>query len=131
MAEEKPRQFVGSVEFKKGLEGAITNESAISYVDGANGKLIYRGYSIDDLCAGGGGYEETAYLLLNGKLPTRSELDIFNADLALAPHYPPGSERPDRAHRQQMPPHEHAAHRRLHARLPEPEGIRGDGGERL
>ena len=83
MAEEKPREFVGSVEFKKGLEGAITNESAISYVDGANGKLIYRGYSIDDLCAGGGGYEETAYLLLNGKLPTRSELDIFNADLAL------------------------------------------------
>ncbi len=83
MAEEKPRQFVGSVEFKKGLEGAITNESAISYVDGANGKLIYRGYSIDDLCAGGGGYEETAYLLLNGKLPTRSELDVFNADLAL------------------------------------------------
>ena len=84
MAEEKPRQFVGSVEFKKGLEGAITNESAISYVDGANGKLIYRGYSIDDLCAGGGGYEETAYLLLNGKLPTRSELDVFNADLPCA-----------------------------------------------
>jgi len=82
MAEEKPRQFVGSVEFKKGLEGAITNESAISYVDGANGKLIYRGYSIDDLCAGGGGYEETAYLLLYGKLPNRGELDAFSADLA-------------------------------------------------
>ncbi len=75
MAEEKPRQFVGKTEFKKGLEGAITNESAISYVDGANGKLIYRGYSIDDLCAGGGGYEETAYLLIDGELPTKAQLD--------------------------------------------------------
>ncbi len=82
MAEEKPRQFVGKTEFKKGLEGAITNESRISYVDGQNGKLIYMGYSIDDLCAGGGGYEETAYLLLNGRLPKAAELDAFRADLA-------------------------------------------------
>ena len=82
MSEEKPRQFVGKAEFKKGLEGAITNESSISYVDGANGKLIYRGYSIDDLCAGGGGYEETAYLLLNGNLPKKAELETFKADLA-------------------------------------------------
>ena len=80
---KNPANSLAAWEFKKGLEGAITNESAISYVDGANGKLIYRGYSIDDLCAGGGGYEETAYLLLNGKLPTRAELDVFNADLAL------------------------------------------------
>jgi citrate synthase len=82
MAEEKPRQFVGKTEFKKGLEGAITNESSISYVDGANGKLIYRGFSIDDLCAGGGGFEETAYLLINGELPTKAQLDAFNKDLA-------------------------------------------------
>ncbi len=82
MAEEKPRQFVGSTEFKKGLEGAITNESSISYVDGANGKLIYRGYSIDDLCQGGGGYEETAYLLIDGELPKRAQLEAFKKDLA-------------------------------------------------
>jgi citrate synthase len=82
MAEEKPRQFVGKTEFKKGLEGAITNESAISYVDGANGKLIYRGFSIDDLCAGGGGYEETAYLLIDGLLPTKAQLDAFSKDIA-------------------------------------------------
>ncbi len=82
MAEEKPRQFVGKTEFKKGLEGAITNESAISYVDGANGKLIYRGFSIDDLCAGGGGYEETAYLLIDGLLPTKDQLDAFSKDIA-------------------------------------------------
>ena len=82
MAEEKPRQFVGKTEFKKGLEGAITNESSISYVDGANGKLIYRGFSIDDLCAGGGGFEETAYLLIDGELPTKAELGAFSKDLA-------------------------------------------------
>ncbi len=82
MAEEKPRQFVGKTEFKKGLEGAITNESSISYVDGANGKLIYRGFSIDDLCQGGGGYEETAYLLIDGELPKKDQLDAFKEDLA-------------------------------------------------
>jgi len=82
MAEEKPRQFVGKTEFKKGLEGAITNESSISYVDGANGKLIYRGFSIDDLCAGGGGFEETAYLLIDGELPTKTQYDAFSKDLA-------------------------------------------------
>jgi citrate synthase len=82
MAEEKPRQFVGKTEFKKGLEGAITNESSISYVDGANGKLIYRGFSIDDLCQGGGGYEETAHLLIDGELPKKAQLDAFKKDLA-------------------------------------------------
>ncbi len=82
MAEEKSRQFVGKTEFKKGLEGAITNESSISYVDGANGKLIYRGFSIDDLCAGGGGFEETAYLLIDGELPTKAQLGAFSKDLA-------------------------------------------------
>jgi len=82
MPEEKPREFVGKVEYKKGLEGAITHESNISYVDGANGRLIYRGYSIEDLCAGGASYEETAYLLLQGRLPKRGELDAFSKDLA-------------------------------------------------
>ena len=82
MPELKERKFVGKVDFIKGLEGAITHESTLSYVDGQNGKLIYRGYSIDDLCRGGGGYEETACLLLNGKLPNRRELDAFSADLA-------------------------------------------------
>ncbi|MBI3126803.1 MAG: citrate synthase/methylcitrate synthase [Candidatus Tectomicrobia bacterium] len=79
---EKERKYVGKTDFVKGLEGAITHESTLSYVDGQNGKLIYRGYSIDDLCRGGGGYEETAYLLLKGKLPTRRELDAFKADLS-------------------------------------------------
>jgi citrate synthase len=82
MAEEKPRQFVGKTEFKKGLEGAITNESSISYVDGANGKLIYRGFSVDDLCAGGGGFEECAYLLIDGELPTQDQFDKFKKDMA-------------------------------------------------
>jgi len=82
MAEEKPRQFVGKTEFKKGLEGAITNESSISYVDGTNGKLIYRGFSIDDLCSGGGGFEETAYLLIDGELPKKEQFDAFCKNLA-------------------------------------------------
>ena len=67
--------------------------------------------------AGGGGYEETAYLLLNGKLPTRSELDIFNADLALRRTIPQDVKDLIVHIANKVPPHEYAAHRRLHARL--------------
>ncbi|MFQ5814217.1 MAG: citrate/2-methylcitrate synthase, partial [Anaerolineae bacterium] len=69
MAEQK---FVGKVEFPKGLEGVITNETQIGYVDGAKGWLIYRGINILDL-AEHSTYEETVYLLLFGKLPNRKE----------------------------------------------------------
>lgn len=57
----------------KGLEGVIVDTSSICLIDGNAGRLIYRGYDIHDLAANLS-FEETAYLLWNGDLPTRSQL---------------------------------------------------------
>jgi citrate synthase len=57
---------VTRIEYAKGLEGVIAAESDICQIDGANGKLYYRGYSIEDL-AKNSSFEETTYLLLNEK----------------------------------------------------------------
>ncbi|GAA0553720.1 citrate synthase [Halorubrum ejinorense] len=67
-------------ELKRGLEGVLVAESDLSYVDGEVGKLVYRGYDIEDL-ARGASYEEVLYLLWHGSLPTAAELDAFTADL--------------------------------------------------
>src|SRR5512142_740229 len=60
--------------FTRGLEGVVANESAICYVYGDEGRLIYRGYDIKDL-AEHSTFEETAYLLWHGELPTGPELE--------------------------------------------------------
>lgn len=73
-------QWPVTIELGKGLEGAITGHSKIGYVDGQKGWLVYRGYNIFDL-AEHSNYEETAYLLLFGHLPTRKELDDFKGKL--------------------------------------------------
>jgi citrate synthase len=62
--------------FAKGLEGVIAAESKICQIDGLNGKLYYRGYSIEEL-AEHSTYEEVTYLLLYETLPTRKELQDF------------------------------------------------------
>lgn len=67
------------VTLKKGLEDVIAGTTAICFIDGREGKLIYRGYDIHQLVEGS--FEESAYLLINGKLPTSSELERFVADL--------------------------------------------------
>ncbi len=61
-----------------GLEGIYVDESSISKVDGQNGRLWYRGYRIEDL-AKYSNFEEVSYLLLKGKLPTKEQLDEFDA----------------------------------------------------
>jgi citrate synthase len=63
--------------YSKGLEGVVADESRICKVDGAKGKLYYRGYSIEEL-AEYSNYEEVCYLLLYEKLPTVSELKDFS-----------------------------------------------------
>jgi citrate synthase len=60
----------------KGLDGVYVKESKICYIDGEASKLFYRGYSIEEL-AEHSNFEETAYLLINGWLPTRSQLTEF------------------------------------------------------
>ncbi len=64
-----------------GLEGIVAAQTAISMVDGANGRLVYRGYVIADL-AEEMSFEEVAYLLWYGHLPTQSELGGLTKELA-------------------------------------------------
>ena len=63
-----------------GLEGVPIMESEIGFINGLEGILEYRGISIEEL-AEKSTYEEVAYLLLFGKLPTRDELKNFDQDL--------------------------------------------------
>ncbi len=63
-----------------GLEGLYVNESEICYIDNDSGKIYYRGYDLEDLVKYAS-FEEVAYLLLYGKLPTRSELEKFSSEL--------------------------------------------------
>src|SRR5687768_1668456 len=63
----------------EGLEGVVAASTALSHVFGEEGKLVYRGYDIHEL-AGNASFEEVAYLLWNGRLPTRAELsDLLGA----------------------------------------------------
>jgi len=55
---------------------------------GADGSLIYRGYSIQDLFEKST-FEETAFLILNGRLPSRKELAVFTSRLRRRSHLPP------------------------------------------
>ena len=66
------------IELKRGLQGVYIDKTQSSFIDGAEGKLLYRGYSIHDL-AEKSTFEETVYLLLYGKLPNQGELDDFDA----------------------------------------------------
>ncbi|HDY85010.1 hypothetical protein LCGC14_0644430 [marine sediment metagenome] len=67
-------------EFLPGLEGVAATQSAISFIDGEKGLLSYRGYSIETL-AKHSTFEETTLLLLQGELPTTTELSDFTAQL--------------------------------------------------
>lgn len=62
----------------EGLEGIVACESSISSIEGDD--LRFRGINIDELVAHSN-YEETAYLLLHGKLPTKQQLDLFKERL--------------------------------------------------
>jgi citrate synthase len=64
----------------RGLEGVVAAETRLCDLDGAHGRLAYCGYDIDEL-ARRASYEEVAYLLWHGELPTREERDRFNAEL--------------------------------------------------
>ena len=70
-----------------GLRGIEVADTKISNIDGEKGKLIYRGFDILDLTKNST-FEETAYLLLYDKLPTKQELNEFNAKLVEARYIP-------------------------------------------
>lgn len=65
----------------KGLAGVTAADTALSYIDGEKGRLMYRGYDIHAL-AGKGSFAESLYLLWNGELPTEPQLIVFQGMLA-------------------------------------------------
>ena len=61
---------------KKGLEGIVYDQTSVSSIEPDNRALYYRGYrahELAELCS----FEETAYLLFHGELPTAAQLDKF------------------------------------------------------
>lgn len=73
----------GHVQAQEGLEGVVAGTSAICFVDGTQGRLVYRGYDAEVL-AQQSTFEEVAYLLWHGDLPTRAALEGLKADLIRA-----------------------------------------------
>ena len=72
-----------------GLEDVVSGQSLICFIDGVQGRLLYRGYDIVDL-APNSTFEETTFLLWNGHLPTVSELHTFTSDLSAKRAVPEG-----------------------------------------
>ena len=72
-----------AIRIHRGLKGVYFDRSPCTFIDGRAGELRYRGYSIHDL-AEHSTFEETAWLLLHGELPTRTELARFEAELKAA-----------------------------------------------
>lgn len=70
----------GMVTFDPGYVNTGSTESKITYIDGAEGILRYRGYDIADL-AEHATFNEVSYLLIKGKLPNQAELDNFNQEI--------------------------------------------------
>jgi citrate synthase len=75
------------IKIHRGLKGVYFDRSPCTYIDGKAGELRYRGYSIHDL-AQHSTFEETAWLLLRGDLPTKGELEAFDDELKSARKLP-------------------------------------------
>jgi citrate synthase len=71
----------------RGLEGVVAAETQLCDLDGANGRLAYRGYDIADL-ARHATFEEVTYLLLHGDLPKAAALDALVVGLTAAREIP-------------------------------------------
>src|SRR5271154_2487894 len=67
----------GVFTFDPGFMATASTESKITYIDGDAGVLLYRGYPVDQL-AEKSSFLEVANLLINGTLPTKTELEAFN-----------------------------------------------------
>lgn len=71
------------IDYIPGLEKVPAAQSKISFIDGQKGILEYRGIRIEEL-AEHSTFEEVAYLLINGALPTQSQLDEFTSRIRAA-----------------------------------------------
>ena len=88
---EDPEEF-GMLSYDPGYTNTASCTSRIAYIDGDRGILRYRGYPIEKLaeeCS----YTEVAYLLMRGRLPSQSELDDWNRQVAANSAVPAGLKR--------------------------------------
>lgn len=76
----KLRTATGLITMDPGFKNTGSCESKITFLDGEEGKLMYRGYPIEQL-AEKSSFVEVMYLLIKGELPTEAELDQFIADI--------------------------------------------------
>jgi citrate synthase len=74
------RSRTGAITYDPGYGSTGACKSAITFIDGERGILRYRGYPIEQLCQGAR-FTEVAYLLINGELPNKEQLQKFRWDL--------------------------------------------------
>jgi citrate synthase len=71
---------MGLFTYDPGFTSTCSCKSAITYIDGDEGVLLYRGYPVDQL-AEKSSFIEVAYLILHGELPSRTELEAFDSSI--------------------------------------------------
>jgi len=96
------RKDTGHISYDPGYVNSGACQSSVTFIDGEKGILRYRGYEIDDM-AENCTFLEVAYLLINGSLPSQSELDAFSSSIAAKAMLPERMTRflrnyPDTAH---------------------------------
>ena len=84
---EKAKESAAGTAVSSGLRGVIAASSSIGDVDGEKGELIYQGLNIHDL-ATKSTFEEVVFLLWNGRLPKRAELDELKKNIAASYELP-------------------------------------------
>jgi citrate synthase len=77
----KLRDQTGYITLDSGYKNTGATTSAVTFLDGEEGILRYRGYPIEQL-AEKSTFTEVSYLLVYGKLPTKTELEKFNSDIS-------------------------------------------------
>jgi citrate synthase len=70
----------GLITLDKGFKNTGSTESSITFLNGEEGILKYRGYSIEEL-AEKSSFVEVSYLLIYGELPTQSQLETFKSEI--------------------------------------------------
>src|SRR5258708_38682615 len=84
---EKAKESAAASAVSTGLRGVIAAASSIVDVNGEKGELIYQGLNIHDL-ATQSTFEEVVFLLWNGRLPKRAELDELRQSIAASYELP-------------------------------------------
>ena len=116
MDKAKEASATASAASAAGLRGVVAASSSIGDVNGEKGELIYQGINIHDL-AKNSTFEEVVFLLWNGRLPKRAELDELKRNIAANLGTSAGDSRPDAPIPARRRADGRAPHGRLRARF--------------